>query len=372
MTSEPFVMRDEDRALEWVRVFSESCSVDSEMSAGLLASLCGFGSWDVMMFAIANMPPTPCDEKIPSDQLLERHRRYIAIMTHEHSIKPPIAFMVSHHLSPSTGADLKKFCATDLLREYEDTNANPDYEEFEIEQLFAPEASELGLGVVLPLAFEHFPIWEPVFDFLGWEVDELYAEYEVVGAPSYITKDPAGDSLGFPIYLSHSLPAPLFDRQLSVQPTIRLQQCACVGDFTSDWAQLGCPGFLLLTAYPQITEFNGKFYTCVGQAYLKESNQWVDLLLNKACKDVRALITQNLKVTEGFRGATKLGERTEAFGKRIALLLSGFDPYLDEIDDWCLVAMESSDGWYVVRAVECHEYDFDDLEPYMLAPLRKF
>lgn len=372
MPSEPFVMRDEDRALEWVRIFSESCSVDSGMAAAVLASLCGFGSWDVMMFAISDMPPTPCDEAIPPDQVNERHRRYMEIMTHEYSIKPPIALMVSHHLSPSTGTALKTFSAAKIMQEYEVAHSNGDLDGFNIAELFSAEPSELGLGVVLPLAFELGSNWEKAFEFLGWQVEPLFPDYEVVGSPSFLAEDPIGDCPGFPVYLSHALPAPTFDRALNEEPTVRLLQCACLGDFTADWAHQGCPGFLLLTSYPQITRLNGKYYTCVGQAYLKDGNQWVDLLLNRACSDVMTTVNLHEKVTVDFRGATRLGERTEVFAKQLAMVLSGFDPECDDIEDWCLLAVSAPGGWDVIRAAYCWDYDFDDLEPYLLQPLRKF
>lgn len=372
MRPEPFVMRDEDRALEWVRVFSESCGVASELAAGVLSALCGFGSWDVMMFAISEMPPSPCDEAIPSEQVHERRRRYIQVMTHEFSIKPSIALMVSHHLSPSTGSRLETFSSTNVMQEFETQRFEDDLDEFDIDQLFAAEASELGLGVVLPLAYAPSQNWERVFQLLGWIVEPNLVEFEVVGTPAFVAEDPSEESLGFPVYLAHDLPAPTFDRELSDNPTVRLLQCACLGDFTAEWARHGCSSFLLLTAYPQITQLNGKYYTYVGQAFLRDENQWVDLLLNKTCTDVTTLISLNQKVTEDFRGATKLGERTEVFYKRLAMLLSGFDPEYDDVEDWCLLAVNSPNTWTVVRAVECDDYELDDLEPFLLAPLRRF
>lgn len=377
MPAEPFVMRDEDRALEWVKVFSESCAVSAEFAATVLASLCGFGSWDVMIFAIGNMPPSPCDESIPPDQVHERQNRYIAIMTHDHSIKPIIAMAVTDYLSPSTGVPLQKFDAAELLEEFDEDEDEDEDDEFDpgafnIVRLFNAVPSEVGIEIVMPLASELGESWLEVFDFLGWEAEPFFNDYEIAGSPSFLVEDITGESPGFPVYLAHALPVPAFNRQISENPTIRMWQCACLGDFVTEWANQGSPGFLLLTACPQITLLNGKYYCYVGQMYVEAEGHWVDLLLNRACTDVWTLLELNSKVMEGFKGASKLGERSELFGKRIALLLSGFQPEFEDAGDWSIVALRTCEGWSIVRGVSNDEFDLEDLEPYMLAPLRNF
>ncbi|AVX93352.1 hypothetical protein PkP19E3_35260 (plasmid) [Pseudomonas koreensis] len=324
------------------------------------------------MFAIGNMLPSPCDELIPPDQVHERHNHYIAVMTHDHSIKPLIAMAVTDFLSPSTGTPLRKFDAVELLEEFDDEEDEFDPDAINILRLFGSVPSEAGVDMVMPLASELSDSWYEVFDFLGWEVEPFFNDYEVAGSPSFLVEDCTGESPGFPVYLIHAMPVPSFNRQISEIPTIRLWQCACLGDFVTEWADQGSPGFLLLTAYPQITLLNGKYYCYVGQMYVQAEGHWIDLLLNKACVDVWTLLELNSKVTDGFRGASKLGERTELFGKRIALLLSGFEPEIEDSVDWSIVAMGTQEGWSVVRGVSNDDYDLDDLEPYMLTPLRKF
>lgn len=368
-------MRDEDRALEWVRIFTESCPVQAEFAASLLASLCGFGSWDVMLYAIKNMPPSQCDESIPSDQAHERQGRYFEIMTHDHNINPYIAWAVTNFLSPSTGAPLQKFNGAEILEETETEDDEDDPGSLHIKRLFGFAPSPEAIEIVGPLGCELGDLWLEVFDFLGWEAEPFLNDYEVAGSPSFLLEDPGGQSPGFPVYLAHAIPPPYFDRQISDMPTIRMWQCACLGDFVTEWTGQGCPGFLLLSAYPQITHLNGKFYCYVGKMYVVTEGHWVDLLLSKSCSDVRTLMELNSKVTKGFRGASKLGERTELFAKRIALLLSGFDPSYDDSAEWSIVAMPTDEGWSVVRGVSNDEYDLDDLEemvPYMLKPLGKF
>lgn len=375
MPAEPFIMRDANRALEWVRVFSESCAVPTEFAAELLTSLCGFGSWDVMMFAIENMPPSPFDEAISPDQVHERKRHYIALMANHHGIKPIIAFAVTDLMSPSTGTPLHQFDAAEILEVFGEEDEDDVWfgsDDFHIDQIFGNTPSEAGTAVVPPLSGELNDCWLQVFEFLGWETDSDFYPSEVTGSPSFLLEDISGESPGFPVYLTHDMPSPSFERDISDNPTVRLVQCACLGDFVTDWASMGSPGFLLLTAYPQLTRRNGKFYCFIGKMYVEAEGHWIDLLLNKACRDPWSLLQLNSKVTEDFRGASKLGERTELFAKRVALLLSGFDPEFDEVDYWCIVAMSTGDGWSVVGGASEMDYDIEDLEPYMLAPLRKF
>lgn len=372
MSAEPFIMRDEDRALEWVRVFSDSCSVPNEFAAALLASLCGFGSWDVMMFAIESMPASPCDESLPPYQVHQRHLRYIEIMIHDHAIGVPVAHAVAAQISPSSGSPLTRIDALGLLDMLEDEADEMDLDGFEIGELFASVSSDAGLYVMMPLTSELNLTWTRVFDYMGWDHTYLFNDHELTGTPSFVLHDPTEGSAGFPVYLAHSIPPPSFNLQISDFPTPRHRQCACLGDFVTDWAGEGSPGFLLLSAYPQIAQLKGKYYCYIGQMYVHASGIWVDLLLNKACADVWTLLHLNKKVTPELKGASRLSERSDLFGKRIALLLSDFVPGFDEADEYSIVAMETDDYWYVVRGVSNYDYHPDDLEPYLLAPLRKF
>lgn len=372
MGAEPFVMRDQDRALEWVRVFAESCGVQSEYAASVLASLCGFGSWDVMMYAIESMPPSTCDESLPIEQAHERRAQYVNIMTHIHSIKPVIAVAVARQLSPSTSSTLRKFNATEIMAEYEECGGGSDPQCHDANRLFGAPLSTEAVEMLMPLAAELTDAWMGVFEFLGWDGDYLTGEVELAGKPIFCLTDPTGVSSGLPVYLVQELPPPTFDRQLSDHPTLRLLQCACLGDFMSDWSSENSPGFLLLGAYPQLTQHNGKYYCFVGKIYDHANREWLDLLLSRNCTDVLTLLEQSRKVRPGFQGGSKLGAATDNFGKRIALLLSGFTPELEDTEDWGLVACATGDGWSMVKGFSFDDYDIEDLEPHMLAPLRRF
>ena len=368
MPVEPFVMRDVARAREWVEVFSKSCGVTADYSASVLASLCGFGSWDVMTFAINSMPPSSCDEAISDEEVQERRCRYIATMTGTHSIQPLIALAVADFLSPSAGTPLQGFDALELM---EEMGGDDDDDEFDVDSLFGSFTSPIAHEIVIPLACELDSAWENVFEYIGWCVEPLFNEYEIVGTPSFVIPDPIDDSRVFPVYQTLALPEPAFSGMVSDYPTIRLVQSACLGVFYTDWAAKS-PGFLLLSAQPQIARHNGRHFCYVGQMYIKATGRWVDLLLNKACEDIWRLRDLNANVKEGFQGASKLGDRNDNFAKRVALLLSGFDPENDDVDDWTVVAAETGHGWYLIKAVLDEHYDFRDLEPHMMTPLLRF
>lgn len=372
MATEPFVMRDEERALEWVRVFSESCEVKAEFAAGLLASLCGFGSWDVMMYAIANMPPSPCDEHIPKNQALDRTVNYVTIMTNIHSIQPVVAMAVAQLMSPSSGSALRKFCAAEIIAEYGDRDEDLEPEDPNLYRLFSAPPSMHGVGMLMPLAAELNGYWLDVFEFMGWQAEILDNEDEIPGIPTFLLEDSSGGSNGIPVYLVHELPAPSFERSLSEYPTIRLLQTACLGDFLSNWASEASPGFLLLAAYPQLTLHNDRFYCYVGKMYDHKNREWLDLLLSRACRDVHMLLDQNRKIGPRLTGASRLGALTENFGKRVALLLSGFSPEFESCQDWSIVACETGEGWSAIKGVSDEECDLEDFEAHMLAPLRRF
>jgi hypothetical protein len=292
------------------------------------------------------------------------------IMTHEYGIKPIVALAVTDYLSPSTGKNLQNFNAAELIEEF-DSEDDLDNEDFLVE-LFGCALSEEAIEIVMPLAGELNESWIEVFDFLGWETEFLPDGYDVAGSPSFMLEDPVGESPGFPVYLTHALPPPSFNRQISESPTIRMHQCLCLGDFISDWSGLDCPGFLLLSAYPQTTRHNGKSYCYIGQMYVEAHGQWIDLLLNSSCTDVWTLLELNSKVQDGFKGASKLSERTDLFGKRVALLLSGFQREFEDAADWSILTMKTTDGWSVVKGVSNDHYDPEDLEPYTLSPLLNF
>ena len=100
------------------------------------------------------------------------------------------------------------------------------------------------------------------------------------------------------------------------------------------------------------------------------STEAVEMLMPLAAELTE--LEQSRKVRPGFQGGSKLGAATDNFGKRIALLLSGFTPELEDTEDWGLVACATGDGWSMVKGFSFDDYDIEDLEPHMLAPLRRF
>ena len=115
----------------------------------------------------------------------------------------------------------------------EDEDDEYDPGAFDIDRLFGSTLSEAGIDIVMPLASELSDSWLEVFDFLGWEVESFCNEHELAGTPSFLVQDSSGESPGFPVYLAHAMAVPSFNRQISEIPTIRMWQCACLGDFVT-------------------------------------------------------------------------------------------------------------------------------------------
>ncbi|MBM5458839.1 hypothetical protein H8F21_14820 [Pseudomonas sp. P66] len=363
MSTEPFVLRDVARAQEWVAVCEKSCGYESDRCASILASLCGFGSWDIMVFAIGSLPPSECDESLSQEQLLMRLERYFRILVGEYEIHPDLAAAIVHLLSPSANCPFSGFRPEDVQHVYEEP------EEFDIEELFAAPNSPEHSSMLFPLTSEiDTHAWGEVFRYLGWQATAL-DEDSLIGTPSYVLIDPKTGGADMPVYFVHCLPSPSFDDGIFEDPTVAVAQYACLGNYVSDWDLMGCQGFLVLSSRPQLLETSGKFYCSIGKAYLGKERRWLDLLISRNCKDVTEFIRLNKKVKPGLLGASGLAERNDELCKQIALLLSGFDSDYGDPYDWSVVAMETENGWAVVTAVEDGEYDEEDLAPFLLAPV---
>ncbi|MCU9528376.1 hypothetical protein [Pseudomonas mosselii] len=343
-----------------------------------MASLCGFGSWDIMIFAIGSLPPSACDEVLSPDELEIRLERYFQVLIAEHEIHPDLAGAIVNFLSPSSGRPFSGFGPRELARMQAGLAAlaelgglaelDHEVEEFEVENLFGAYPSPTNMELLAPLAFgPEVDGWLEVFQFLGWDATEL-EEAGIVGRPAYQISDTTLGRRGIQVYFIHNLPAPLFDRCISESPTVALAQYACLGHFSSNLTPRSL-GFLLLSSRPQLLHRRGKSYCYLGKAYLADEKCWIDFLIGGKCKDLHELLRLNLKVKPGLVGATGLAERTDEFCKKIALLLSGFNADFEDPYDWSIVAMDTELGWSVVTAVEDCEYDDDDLAPYLLDPL---
>jgi len=318
-----------------------------------------------MAFAIGSLPPSTCDEALSKDKLQPRLERYYEILLTEHDVHPDIAGAIVTFLSPSSGKPFEAFSRKEVAQFHDEMEAA---EQFDIEDLFAADHSPLNVEVLTPLTSEpDLDAWSEVFRYLGWDATNLEQE-GMIGKPAFLISDASLGTKGMQVYFVHGLPTPRFDGLVSDNPSVALAQYACLGHYSSDLLP-GSLGFLLLPARPQLLHWRGEYYCYLGKAFLDAERRWLDILINRRCKDLLGLMRLNLKVKPGQLETSGLAEQTDDFCKQIALLLSGFDPDFEDPYEWHIVAMETQEGWSIVTAVEDGQFEDEHLAPYLLGPV---
>jgi hypothetical protein len=367
MAVEPFVIRGIERAQEWVEVCSKSCHFKAELSASILASLCGFGTWDVMVYAIADLPPSKCDEQIELPLLHLRHEAYASVLMINYRLPMPLAALIISRISPSSSKPFTVFDAPALVDIDDDDDSDDDQRAFDIDEHFAAISTAERLGALLPHSAEIDPIrWAHSFDYLGWRWEALEDKC-VIGEPAFVLHFSDRAEGCIPVYLAHALPCPEFDKEISEFSDVRLAQHACLGNFVSEWSPKGSTDFILLASRPHYIVQRKRSYCCIGLAYSWSERAWTDLIINRNCQDLKAVIQLNRKATSFKSCASTLSEPDGAFCKQLALRLSGFDINSDDEEHWTTIFTESDLGWIMVGAVENGRYDFAEIYPHMLA-----
>ncbi len=357
MTQDPFVMSAVDRAQTWVSVCSSSCRLPAEESAAVLASLCGFGSWDVMIYAINNLPRSPYDDEVTPQQLQARLQRYVNILIHEFDIVPPVALIILQQMSPSRRGPFTEFDIVEFL----DDDDDDDGEEVDIDTFARNEmAVALALGaecithkveVAASLTLSvNWQGWLSALEYLGWDAQELDYEDVPIGDPSLLIQDHSSSWPWIPAYLTNNIHIPDFSGEICGHPTHRLVQFACLGNFMSEWAPQGATKFMILASWPKLITVRSKTYCHIGTAYDLTDGSWTDLLVNRKCRDFSSMHRMNKKVTSIRKGATSLSEPDMSFCKQLALRLGGYDPECDEPEGWEFFGIPADD-WLLVAAL---------------------
>jgi len=113
MDIEPFIFISSDRALQWVDLCSKALAAPREDVAKILANLWGFGSWDVMTYAIESLSPSVTDEELDFPAVVARLKHQILVLTNEHGLDELLASFLLAHLSPTSNRQSKAFTAED-------------------------------------------------------------------------------------------------------------------------------------------------------------------------------------------------------------------------------------------------------------------
>lgn len=347
MVHEPIILPSVERARTWVDLCAKSISVPAEKAASILATLCGFGSWDVMTYAMESMPPSPADEDLEPDQYRDRLRDQVRILVRDHELDPAEAMMLLRLLPPASRGPHKAFKMTDSVSFTEQQmQAFMEYagefaSEMQAKMRLGPLQSTLEdrvlqdvelsrASIALALSGDTAPeMWMHIFDFLEWEYEYHQDERPDLDEPSYTIFDA---SLGeIPVYLSCLAKAPAPRPEAPVDRAHRVQRALCVGDFVSNWQDRSSVA-LMLHRWPIVHEVDGQLFCHLGSVYEADKNQWTDLLFNRQCSSVAKMLELNERMMNIQKGCPELVDTDEALSLLSTLCLSGLD--LDDMDDF--------------------------------------
>jgi hypothetical protein len=351
MENEPFIMKTVERAREWVDAYALSTKSDKEESASILAMLCGFGSWEVMVFAIESMPPTACDEAMPEDVVVQRKEGYMHVFVCLLNVRPAIAMFFIKRLSPSADFPFKSFEMKEALAEEEKIEDELD-EDLELESI--PDPTRLFTSARL-CGQINIQGWCTGLDLLGWdiEVDTVDPDADI-GEPSFVVNDV---TLGpVPVYLGGFTRVPGTDDD----PAGNLLMKACLGDFMMEYTSEDDPRvFLILWQSPQHKRIGKRDYCCIGVRYSLDDRTWKDVLVSGQCDSLARLFELNdsfshIEEIELCAVNADLADEGCSVGNLLAVLLAGL-PALDESaeDGWIIERREDDEsGWGLLRALD--------------------
>ncbi|MHC5194852.1 hypothetical protein ACYSUW_13955 [Pseudomonas frederiksbergensis] len=343
MGNEPFVLKSVDRAREWVDAYSLSMKIEKEESSSVLALLCGFGSWDIMVFAIESMPPTPCDESIGKEGSDERFVGYLHVLVCLQNIRPAIAMFIISRLSPSANYPFKAFTMDDALAMEAEAENERLEEALDTTHDTLPSPIRM-LTTARMCGDANLRGWVNCLTYIGWDVDIPSFDKDAnIGEPSF---DLIDEIVGrIPVYLGSMTRTPETDDD----PSVQLMMKACLGDFIQEsaWDE-ECQVFFILWQYPQHKAISGNDYCCIGVRYSLEDESWKDILVSEACDSPGRMLELNDNVEALAEIGLSKSREELADGEKIlactfAVILSGnIDPddpqtawnvQRDEVDD---------------------------------------
>lgn len=217
MGHEPFVLASVDRAQAWVDSCAKSLEVPPEKAASMLAGMCGFGSWDVMTYAIGSMPPSPRDEELAPNEYQERLAGQLRILVQDHDLDPATAIHLLVAIPPTSGKPFTGFdpdepylykaehllvlrnFAVECSRELE--KHVPDFLDSGVNLEGLSLADPVRADIAIALSGRTVPeAWLYILEALGWQYDFSEDDHPDLDEASFTVFDPVlGD---VPVYLS--------------------------------------------------------------------------------------------------------------------------------------------------------------------------
>ncbi|HHH9444526.1 TPA: hypothetical protein ACP32N_006532 [Pseudomonas aeruginosa] len=310
-----------------------------ESAAATLAAICGFGTWDVMAYAMETLPPSVADEDLEPEQLHARLKNQFRILVQELEMSAIDAVKLLGFLPPLSKTPLQPFTpkdATDLTPEQfhafdEIATELADALEEQLPPDLAQAAQDLAATdpyrseVAFALSEPVFPDdWVSVFSVLRWDYNYLVDVGPDFDEPSFTVSDKCLGEI--PVYLSPLIWAPLPQKSPPYNRAVRVQRAVCVGDYLTNWKNQSSVA-LLLQRQPVVKEIDGHLYCHLGSIYQGELNQWTDLLFNRHCTSVSTLLKLNAQVTSFDHGCPELADEGDMFSKLATICLAGVNIY---------------------------------------------
>lgn len=356
MALEPIVLPSIDRAREWVDLCAEGLGMPMENAASILASLCGFGTWDIMSYAIDSMPPSPPDEELQPDQYQARLKGQVHALVRDHHFDPPFCMMLLALHPPATTAAYKPFTLDDKasfnahqLQAFQEVAG-----EFAsaLDEAFASDSDEeddeVGeedddiepsrASVAIPLCGYTEPLrWAAILDALDWRFAFDGCITPDLDDPSFVVFDQSHGEV--PVYLSAIARPPASSGAGLPDRVQRVQRSLCVGDFVTRRQSTNCSKALLLQRWPVVKQVEGGLYCFIGSLFDASTSEWTDLLFNYECTTFSKLLLLNSKIPDIQVGHSGLIDKEGQFSGFATLCLSGID--IDELTEGSMEIMRT-------------------------------
>lgn len=363
MFDHTFVMSSTDRANQWVEACSKSIGCPAEESASMLATLCGFPTWDVMIHAMSATRPSPCDEQLPKESRKVRHERYVAILTSVFAFDPQYGKYLVQHLSPSSGGPFLPFSMdTQHMHGPRDTSGVNLAEIAEMlgiddDNEALGEAAKMLLGDIFPEDFDYADLtnsvralhgveawpWFNVFMSQGWRpLDETYNDEPEDGEPAFLLDDQVHGRV--PVFLAPFCRTPHDHKDKGADGAM----CQAL-DAYQDGLSEGLYGdsAYLLWSYPLTKEIRGDHYCHLGM--ILRDGEWKEALVNQHVDSFAKLFRLNAEVTNIDDGHPELIDKEQILFMSINRHMAGMDEPGAPKTGWKTLSTGSFSGWNQVQ-----------------------
>ncbi|HEJ2342226.1 TPA: hypothetical protein ACWLUJ_005743 [Pseudomonas aeruginosa] len=365
MSSHTFVMPSSERAQQWVDACAKSLACPAEEAAVMLANLCGFATWDLMIHAIGSTRPSQPDEQLPKSSVRRRHEYFVAVLTEVFAFDPLFGKYLVEHLSPSSCRPFRPFSIDrSHMHGPRDTQGINFAEMAEMlgidfdDSILADAAKRL-LGDALPSDFdfsnfsdsvralrgvESWP-WFNIFMDLGWgPLDETYNEEPVEGEPAFLIDDQVHGLV--PVFLSPFSRTPNDYNDKGADASMRCaleayREGHALGDF-GDTAYL-------LWSFPLSKEINGEHYCHLGM--LLRDGEWKEALINEHVDSFAKLYRLNAQLASIEDGHPELADQGQRFFNGVNRHMAGLDQPGVSDKGWEVLQAGSFSGWKQVQYI---------------------